>query len=46
MLFGVRLDRETHVARETLGLLKGLATPEIFRQITFENGAKLFKVPA
>ena len=34
------------VARETLGLLKGLATPEIFRQITFENGAKLFKVPA
>jgi len=34
------------VARETLGLLKGLTTPEIFRQITFENGVKLFKVPA
>jgi predicted TIM-barrel fold metal-dependent hydrolase len=34
------------VARETLALLKGLTTPEIFRQITFENGAKLFKLPA
>ncbi len=34
------------VARETLGLLKGLTTPEIFRQITFENGVKLFKVPS
>jgi predicted TIM-barrel fold metal-dependent hydrolase len=33
------------VARETLGLLKGLTSPEIFRSITFENGVKLFKVP-
>jgi predicted TIM-barrel fold metal-dependent hydrolase len=34
------------VARETLGLLKALASPEVFRRITWENGAKLFKVPA
>jgi hypothetical protein len=33
------------VARETLGLLKGLTSPEIFRSVTFENGVKLFKVP-
>jgi uncharacterized protein len=32
------------VARETLGLLKGLTSPEIFRQITWENGARMFKV--
>jgi uncharacterized protein len=31
------------VARETLGLLKGLTSPEIFRQITWENGARMFK---
>ena len=33
------------VARETLALLKGLASPEVFRAITWENGVKLFKVP-
>jgi predicted TIM-barrel fold metal-dependent hydrolase len=32
------------VARATLGLLKGLTSPEIFRQITWENGVTLFKV--
>jgi len=32
------------VARATLGLLKGLTTPEIFRQITWENGNQLFKL--
>jgi hypothetical protein len=32
------------VARETLSLLKRLTTPEIFRQITWENGARMFKV--
>jgi predicted TIM-barrel fold metal-dependent hydrolase len=34
------------VARATLGLLKGLTTPEIFRQITWENGSRMFKVQA
>jgi uncharacterized protein len=34
------------VARETLGVLKAAASPEVFRKITWENGAKLFKVPA
>jgi hypothetical protein len=34
------------VARETLGLLKSLAAPDVFRRITYENGVKLFKVPA
>src|SRR5262249_3362391 len=34
------------VARETLGVLKGIASPDVFRKITWENGAKLFKVPA
>ena len=33
------------VARETLSLLQGLTSPEIFRTITWENGVKLFKVP-
>ena len=33
------------VARETLGLLKGIAAPEVFRRITYENGVKLFKFP-
>jgi len=32
------------VARETLGVLQRLTTPEVFRQITWENGSKLFKV--
>jgi predicted TIM-barrel fold metal-dependent hydrolase len=32
------------VARETLGLLKRITSPEIFRQITWDNGRKLFKV--
>lgn len=32
------------VARETLGLLKGLTSPEIFRAITYQNGVKLFKI--
>ncbi|MGA8597185.1 MAG: amidohydrolase family protein [Bryobacteraceae bacterium] len=31
------------VARETLTLLKGLTSPEIFRQITWENGVRVFK---
>ena len=34
------------VARETLSVLKKLASPKVFRQVTWENGAKLFKVPA
>ena len=34
------------VARETLTLLQGLASPEVFRQIAWENGMKLFKIPA
>ena len=38
-----RLARKC-VARETLGLLKRITSPEIFRQITWENGRKLFKV--
>lgn len=32
------------VARATLGLLKQLTTPEIFRQVTWENGTRLFKL--
>ncbi|WP_321473883.1 amidohydrolase family protein [uncultured Paludibaculum sp.] len=32
------------VARETLGLLQRLASPQVFRAITWENGVKLFKV--
>jgi uncharacterized protein len=32
------------VARATLGLLKGLTSPEIFRQITWENGVRIFNV--
>ena len=34
------------VARETLALLKRLASPETFRAITFDNGVRLFKIPA
>jgi uncharacterized protein len=34
------------VARATLGLLKGLTSAEIFRQITWENGRRMFKVEA
>src|SRR4051794_19113428 len=34
------------VARETLGVLKAIASPEVFRRITWENGVKLFKVPS
>lgn len=34
------------VARATLGLLKGLTSPEVFRQITWENGRRMFKVEA
>ena len=34
------------VARATLGLLKGLTSPEIFRQITWENGRRMFRVQA
>ncbi len=33
------------VARETLGLLQRLSSPAIFRQVTWENGTRLFKVP-
>ena len=32
------------VARETLGLLKQLAAPEIFRRVVWENGFQLFKL--
>ena len=32
------------VARETLGLLKQLAAPEIFRRVVWENGIQLFKL--
>jgi predicted TIM-barrel fold metal-dependent hydrolase len=32
------------VARETLGLLKQLAAPEIFRRVVWENGTELFKL--
>lgn len=32
------------VARATLGLLKGLTSAEVFRQITWENGRRMFKV--
>jgi predicted TIM-barrel fold metal-dependent hydrolase len=32
------------VARETLGLLKQLASPEIFRKVVWENGTQLFKL--
>jgi predicted TIM-barrel fold metal-dependent hydrolase len=31
------------VARETLGVLKRLASPEIFRKVVWENGTQLFK---
>jgi uncharacterized protein len=34
------------VARETLSLLQRLTTAEVFRQITYENGMRLFKIPA
>jgi uncharacterized protein len=34
------------VARATLGLLKGITSPEVFRQITWGNGQKMFKVNA
>ncbi|MFL6450093.1 MAG: hypothetical protein ACJ746_20805 [Bryobacteraceae bacterium] len=30
------------VARETLGLLKDLTSPDVFRQITWENGLRIF----
>jgi len=33
------------VARETLTALKHSASPELFRQITYENGVKLLKAP-
>lgn len=31
------------VARETLGVLKQAASPEVFRRVVWENGVKLFK---
>lgn len=31
------------VARATLGLLKQLTSPEVFRKVTWENGTRLFK---
>jgi len=34
------------VARETLGVLKANASPDVFKKVTFENGVKLFKVPS
>jgi len=32
------------VARATLSLLRGISSPEVFRQITWGNGSKLFRV--
>jgi len=32
------------VARATLGLLKQLTSPEVFRKVTWENGTRLFKI--
>src|SRR4051794_36630031 len=32
------------VARETLGLLQQLASPEIFRRVVWENGTELFRL--
>src|ERR1700733_8019892 len=32
------------VARATLGVLKQLAAPDVFRQVTWENGVQLFKI--
>jgi uncharacterized protein len=32
------------VARETLGLLKPLASPQVFRRVVWENGTQLFKL--
>lgn len=34
------------VARETLTLLQRLASPEVFRQVTWENGVRLFRFAA
>jgi predicted TIM-barrel fold metal-dependent hydrolase len=34
------------VARETLTLLKRISSPEVFRQVTWTNGSKLFRVSA
>jgi hypothetical protein len=34
------------VARETLSLVQRLASPEVFRQVTWENGISLFKISA
>ena len=32
------------VARATLGMMQELTTPEVFRQITWENGKRMFRV--
>jgi len=32
------------VARETLGLLKQLASPDVFRKVVWENGVQLFRL--
>jgi len=32
------------VARETLTVLQRLASPSVFRAVTWENGTKLFNV--
>lgn len=34
------------VARETLTALQKLASPEVFRKLTWENGTRLLKIPA
>ncbi len=34
------------VARETLTVLQRLASPEVFRRITWDNGIRLFKIPS
>jgi predicted TIM-barrel fold metal-dependent hydrolase len=33
------------VARETLGVLKQLASPDVFRAVTWTNGVRLFRIP-
>jgi len=34
------------IARETLGALKRLASPAVFRKISWENGTRLLRIPA
>jgi len=34
------------IARETLTLMARMASPAVFRQIAWENGVKLLKIPS